>query len=524
MNSPELLARSIEEFLADAASAVVFEDGALVFDFSSARCSIRVEHGKCVLHLWSAERNAVRRVIDAEVKKGSLRLTVMRFGQAKPSKLEICREQDRRSATQRRSARTAYQQRLRTILERRYAGWTIDRLTSEMDLERSFSPVYARGLLRQGGSAFAVLGVNAQESQAAIDGALTFGILWLDYCRERAVRAAGRTVLVEGLKLFVPQGKSAIVRERLAHLEPAAAKWQLYEFDEREGAFVEMDTRDRGNIDTRLVQCPDDRAVRERFSASRARILAVVPEAETAVLSSHEIAFRIRGLEFARARLEPRPDSFRLEEQVVFGTGPGETLLDDTSAERFANFISVLRETRFTGGPHNHPLWRTVPERWLESMVIRDVSAIDDRLDAARVYSQVPAFAASDRALIDVLATTRGGRLAVLELKADEDIHLPLQGVDYWARVEWHRARGEFGRFGYFPGRELAAQSPLLLLVAPALHIHPATDTLLRYLSPEIDCTLVGIDERWREHLRVVFRKRAQCGRSASASHVTGSV
>ena len=47
---------------------------------------------------------------------------------------------------------------------------------------------------------------------------------------------------------------------------------------------------------------------------------------------------------------------------------------------------------------------------------------------------------------------TRDGRLAVVELKADEDIHLPLQGLDYWSRVEWHHARGEFLKFGYFGG------------------------------------------------------------------------
>jgi hypothetical protein len=98
--------------------------------------------------------------------------------------------------------------------------------------------------------------------------------------------------------------------------------------------------------------------------------------------------------------------------------------------------------------------------------------------------------------------------LAVVELKADEDIHLPLQGLDYWSRVEWHHARGEFPRFGYFEGRDLSAEKPLLFLVAPALHVHPSTDTLLRYLSPEIEWEFVGIDERWREGVKVVFRKR----------------
>lgn len=47
----------------------------------------------------------------------------------------------------------------------------------------------------------------------------------------------------------------------------------------------------------------------------------------------------------------------------------------------------------------------------------------------------------------------------------DEDIHLPLQGLDYWARVRWHQARGEFQKFGYFPGEVLNEQSPVLLLL-----------------------------------------------------------
>jgi len=140
--------------------------------------------------------------------------------------------------------------------------------------------------------------------------------------------------------------------------------------------------------------------------------------------------------------------------------------------------------------------------------VIKNVQAIDERLDSDCLYSQVPAFSSSDRAMLDVLAVTRAGQLTVLELKADEDIHLPLQGLDYWSRVAWHQARGEFQKCGYFPGRALAAADPLLLLVAPALRIHPATDTILRYLSADIDWTLLAIDERWRQDLRVVFRKR----------------
>jgi hypothetical protein len=45
------------------------------------------------------------------------------------------------------------------------------------------------------------------------------------------------------------------------------------------------------------------------------------------------------------------------------------------------------------------------------------------------------------------------------------------------------------------------------MLVAPALQVHPATDTLLRFMSTAIDCTLVGVDENWRNGVRVIFRK-----------------
>lgn len=68
------------------------------------------------------------------------------------------------------------------------------------------------------------------------------------------------------------------------------------------------------------------------------------------------------------------------------------------------------------------------PELWLEPEIKRDVVALDAQLDPEYVYEQVPALAAGDRGMIDLLASTCDGQLAVIELKADEDIHLPLQG------------------------------------------------------------------------------------------------
>jgi hypothetical protein len=48
------------------------------------------------------------------------------------------------------------------------------------------------------------------------------------------------------------------------------------------------------------------------------------------------------------------------------------------------------------------------------------------------------------------------------------------------------------------------------MLVAPALRIHPANETVRRYLKPEVDWTLVALDEHWRKRRRVIFRKRSE--------------
>jgi len=517
--SADSLGRMLESFLAEAPHAIAIENGEPIFDFATARYSVSGE-GKCVLHLWSEERNAVRRVLEAELKSHVLHLSVMRFGQSQPTTLEICADRDRRTPTALRAIRGRYRQVFERVLLRQYPGWKLDSVSSRADLEHSCSPVYTRGLLRTGQSAFAVLGVNAEETQPSIDAALTFGILWMDRQREQL---AGRAH-VEGLKLFVPAGRSEMVRQRMAHLNRDAAKWQLCELDERAETCAPLDCDDSGNIVTRLVRAVDVPAARARFAASIARVRSFAPDCEVHFESPTEIVFRLHGLEFARARMALVTGSFRNDEVITFGLWPAEYTLDVTNESTFRELVSRLAEHRHAHGVHGDPIFRVCPERWLESLIIRDVRAIDERLDQRFVYSQVPAFASTDRAMIDVLTCTLEGRLAILELKADEDIHLPLQGLDYWARVRWHQQNGGFVRNGYFAGRELSDAPPLLYLVAPALRTHPSTDVLLRYLSPGIEWSVVQVDERWRDGVRVVNRKHPNPNATADQRGLRGSI
>jgi hypothetical protein len=514
----EQIAAALEDFLAEHSRAVVLEDGKVIFDMREAKYKLATEHGRCTLHLWSEDRNLVRRVGSAAMRSGVLRLSTHRFGQTKPQTLELAADRDRRTPSTREATRVKYLRVLERVLLRYFPDFKSDAFRTAMDLEKSFGPAYARGSLVQGQKAWAVIAVNEEETQAIIDGILTLGILWLHHCRESG---DGRR-LYQGLKLIVPRGMATLTLSRLAWLNPSVARWELWELDQKTEELEQRDAADHGNLTTRLMHAPNEQAAHERFADSKARIMALVPQAmrevvEQRIRSGMELAFLLHGLEFARVRMGYSGNSFNSAQEITFGAGANETPLTEENEDELRELVARLFARRIAGGDKRDPLYRMQPERWLESSLRRNIEPLEAHLDPAHVYTQVPAFAASDRGMLDLLGVLGDGRLAVIELKADEDLHLALQGLDYWVRVRWHHLQnpdnitglGEFQRHGYFSGLRLSGESPRLYLVAPALRIHPATEVVLRYLSPRVEWTLVALDERWRSKLKAVWRKRS---------------
>ncbi len=511
------LALSLEDFLVEHPEAAVVEDGRVLFDMRSAKYGLSSEHGRCVLHLWSEERNVVRTVAALEVKNNALRLHVKRFGQVKTQLLQIVPDRDQRTPTTRMAARTKYLRVLERVLGRSFPDCEVEGICNAMDLEHSFGPAYARGVLVHGTSAWAVIGVGEGESQATVDGVLTLGILWLAYCRDHS----GGRKLFQGLRIIVPHGTSEVTRARMAWINSALARWELYELDERTDELARLDPADQGNIHVRLVHAFDREAALERSRASIDRVFGLLPrrasgQVEVWPRSPAEVAFLLHGLEFARVRHGAAAHSFTRLQEITFGAGANETSLNEATEELFTELVGRLIESRHAQGSMRDPLYRLQPERWLESVLRQELTDIEPGMVPGCIYSQVPAFAAADRGMLDLLAVNRDGRLLVLELKADEDLHLPLQGLDYWLRVRQLQGdsvqtggRNSLHRHGYFPGVELADAPPLLHFVAPSLRIHPANETVLRYFSPEVEWTLIALDEHWRERRRVVFRKRS---------------
>lgn len=519
------LAQIIEEYLTRHAEAALLEEGRVAFDMRTAHYAVSESHGRCLLQLWSEERNLMRTVVGVQERAQCLRVLVRRMGQTRPQTLELVPTSDRRTPTTRDSARRNYMRLLERVLTRSFIGSKVDGMRSALDLEHSFGPAYARGRLLKGTAAEAVIGVSETESGATIDGVLTLGILWLDYCRQHgdARRHFG------GLKVVVPAGAWRTTAERMAWLNHAAAGFELYALDERSEELTQVDFRDTGNLESRLVYAFNSAAALERCRDGIERLMSLVPErererVEARAHSAAEVGLLLHGLEFARVRHGFAANSFARDDEVTFGAGANETPLTVDNEALCRDLLRRLFLSRYPGGMQTDPLFRMHPERWLETRLRSEIEVLMPGLRGDALYSQVPALSSGDRGMLDLLTLDRNGRLTVIELKADEDLHLPLQALDYWIRVRAlnaDRTPGDggkhlsaFERQGYFQDAEVSPLAPRLLLAAPALRVHPANEPVLRYLSPEVEWELIGLSEHWRQELKVIFKKRSASQRS----------
>ena len=409
--------QSIERFLALSKEPALCEAGEEILALSGDNFALNTRGGSLCLQAWNDRRNLVRRVTAIrEESRGKLVLEVERFAK-RPGVVALVDLGSRagRNAPQ-KGVRLEFREQFRRFLRRQFPSLKIGELTTEADLEHSLSPVYPRALLRQGASAWAAIG--APDDPCHSDGVLTFGLIWLDYLRRREPELA-----IQGLILYLSQGREKATCLRLQFLDPQTANYRVFAYSDPGDHGdpqneSEIDLSDCGNLETRL-------------------------------------------------------DRPRTERETAAG-----------------------RETRSQ--------WS--PEAQLEAVVRNKIDAIDAELLPDPIYGQVPAFAATNRGILDLLAVDRLGRLAVLELKISEDIHLPLQALDYWMRVKWHLDRGDFRARGYFTERELSRVLPRLLLVSPALDFHPTNERVLRFFAPSVPVERLGVGLEWRKEPKVMFR------------------
>jgi hypothetical protein len=483
--TPIELRAIIEAFLKNCREPALLEPGEEILPLTGDNYAVEIRGSRLTIQVWDRIRNWTRRII-AIVPSNNARLemTVERFARRQGQMFLIDLGRKAGAELGKKSGRLVFRERFRLFLRRQFPEWALAEVTAEANLEYSLSPSFPRAFLKHGQHGWAAIACP-HDGDAA--GVLTFGLIWLAHLRQRE-----RRVTVQGLAIYVPSGRERPCALRVLCLDPSAAQYALFTYNDNDDV-LRIDPLDYGNVDTRLEPCrrppPNVTAAWERIT--------LLPGVERIPKHDGRISLRVRGIEFGEIA----------EGQLYFGLNERHAARDYHIAE-IARLAEELDRARSYSADREHPLYRQFPEAWLESLTRAEIETIDATLRPDPIYGQVPAFAGGERGVLDLLAADHGGRLAVVELKATADLHLPLQALDYWIRVKWHLDRGEFGVNGYFPGVALRTEAPRLLLVSPALEFHPTTETVLGFFAPAIEVERIGLAVEWRKGLHSVFRLR----------------
>jgi hypothetical protein len=456
------------------------------------------------LHLCLAGEACVGtwRVVGWEVRGAKLLLEVTRRAGVERTRLELVPASSV-AATKAlvAAARQAACERVaRSACAQLAAGASIESARLSAGARRGEPGRYARILLKHAHLRVAVAAPVVESGAEAADAFLTSALIWFARLRE-SVRHGAQA---QRLWLVAPPRLAAATCERLPLLRTELKDAiSVYEEDER-GCLMLQRTPTLAEL---LSAAPRSSRVSEAEpGALAARIASLAPEAIDVVRARHGETLRFRGLAFARVRR-------------VLGRECGWLGIEGASRRRLVGeddwpelvrLVEELSAHRRADAPdRNHSMYRAQPEAWLESLLRRDITRLDAGLVVSPVHAQFRVARdgrASGARPVDLLALRRDGRLVLIELKVSEDAALPLQGADYWRRVETERLRGRIAAARLFGDARIAPEPPLVYLVAPLLRFHRSFETLARALSHAIELYRFDINEDWRAGVRVARR------------------
>jgi len=483
----------IERFLLNGEFDLIEDDRTLART-DGDRSTAEFSFGKLILSCWGDGWSRSWRIIFCELATHRLRLEC-----AKQMGLKRCEVVLSRGSGARIPAheRRVFARKLTALIEANIAGVRVERAVAARNDRLHLSGVYTRLVIRDRKNRFAGIGVSESELQQNIEGVLTAGLTWMT----ELVRKSGS---VDGLMIFAPRCDTIAIRLSAIASTPTIL---LFRIDEAKGLIEAVSPFDQGDLNDSF------RKAARRAHWPRPGMLppdcAMLVESVRHIAPDHIdvhhrgpwVSLSIRGLEVARVLIN--------KSRVEFGIGDARVKLDQRNQEHLEGLIQeTVANRRPESELRNEMTFRFQPERWLESIISADVSAVDPTLDPNFVYSQVPTYRGDQRTFIDLLAATRNGRLVVMELKVSEETEFPFQALDYWLRVEWHRARGDFNRRGYFDGLPLSDSPPLLYLVAPLFRFHETTQLVASSIDKRVPMYRIGINEDWRKGVRVLLRER----------------
>ncbi|MCA1817467.1 MAG: hypothetical protein LC746_13945 [Acidobacteria bacterium] len=520
------------------------------FSLRAGEWDVRARGGALHFVCWTDEGARAWRVEGWGWSGGKLTLRVARRMGAERATLELVpRASVREGELAVAAARRAACERFAETVRARPPGARVESARLSVGARRSEPGRYARVVLVRGrrervAATCPVVTVKRYEVDSLLASALAWWSragagarakkqtsatrLWLVVARELSQPVAERLALLreavrDAIELFesddaalrgnddaaaepggLEDGESAVEAPRsdgdAARVEPGGAKGE----GNAEGGLRAVEVPPLETLVARAARFR--RPPRAELSDMARRLVALAPESVDVIRARHGETLRFHGLPFARVRRVAGC------ERVWFGAaGAGQkVLLDEGNWRQLAKLVAELDAHRRAGcDDPRHAYYRAAPEAWLESVLRRDITRLDPGLVVSPLHAQLrTAREAAGARPVDLLALRRDGRLVVIELKVSEAAALPLQGADYWRRVEAHRRAGDLRRARLFGDLEVSDEPPLVYLVAPLFRFHRAFATLARMISPEVEMYRFDINEDWRSGVGVVRRSR----------------
>jgi hypothetical protein len=369
----------IQNFIRRLSRPLLWSDEFGTLDLSQSEWRLSLEYGKLIFEVWNTARS-LRWRVDGIFFRSLCRLGVMA---RKPGGREAAPLEIFGADTALASSTEDFRQQVEAAVRREHPGWIFSRFTCRTDRAHSFSSWYVRAYARRGRAAWAWLALGGPPHAPAADQALAHGLNWLAWLREKH---AG--LVFSGLKIILPPSAIPLTAHRALFINASLVRLSILEWRSPAEALREVDLKDFGNVRTHLVPrlpveslLAQHRRFLEDSLGEAARPLELFPGA-----SSHSTSIRYLGLTLGRMEGCAAP-------RIYFGLDGAIEEVTDHTRNDFRQFIlqaMALRSAR--SRDFSSPACALHPERWLESLLVRDVGRIDPALLPQPVYPQVPAF------------------------------------------------------------------------------------------------------------------------------------
>lgn len=378
-----------------------------------------------------------------------------------------------------------------------FPGHRVISAAKRPDLAHTLSGAFLRVHFRHGGKDCFLVAAGAapaDDTQHAIGQAL----LWLS-----TLPVSARLASMPALFILVPSGNSAVLFHRCSLLSKERIRPEVWEYGSDDPEAPEF-------LKAAMPPPPEEEKDFRwpvlgpfRWSSLLGEVLNLAPALIRRYPRFQDYdSLRLWGLEFAQVMGAAR-------DRIVFGVGEHRAELTEDNFDMLRSLIGEILYFRRPDSPDiRHPYYRLQAERWMEALVLEDIPGLFPELAPEAVYSQIPVYLGGESGRIDILGADRQGTLVVMELKVVPNPDLPVQALDYWGRVVQHNENGDFERRGYFSEIRLTRQRPRIYLVSPVFSFHDTTESLLRYLDPDLEVWKISINEDWRCGIKIVRRIR----------------